>query len=203
MWRLGWTPVVPVFAAAGFRVVQLETRGSTIQGRRIPPVPQGHHGDAVAEAVAVALAGLAGQGLAGIDKVAVLGHSHGGFVAYRAARVLDHVVAAVLTSSYLTPGDLDASVDPQVRRFRADAFDAIPDDPGALPVRCPVLLVSGHLDTQVPLAGVSASFGRLTGDGHQHLVLPGEGHAYRYRASVVHWLGTAVRFVRAQITGRH
>lgn len=63
-WRNGWNPVLLDLLGAGYRVVLLETRGTTFTGWPVPPVPVTEHGVREVEDVADSVAALIRLGLA-------------------------------------------------------------------------------------------------------------------------------------------
>jgi dipeptidyl aminopeptidase/acylaminoacyl peptidase len=190
-WRAGWDPLVYGLTDAGHRVVQLETRGGTFCAWPVPGLPPGAAAEACDD-VAACVAGLVRRGLAAEGAIALMGHSHGAYLAYQASLRLPEVAAVLLSSGYLSSADLEHSPDDDVRRFHRHAFDGVGDD---RPARCPVLAVHGEHDLQLPLSVVAATFERLAGDRGRFVVLPAESHAFRDRANVSRWIGVCLGFL--------
>ncbi len=197
-WRNGWNPVLLDLLGAGYRVVLLETRGTTFTGWPVPPVPVTEHGVREVEDVADSVAALIRLGLAQPGRIVLAGHSHGAFIAYRASLALPEVAGVITTSGYLHPAVLAGSGDPEVHRFAAAAFAdrAWAGDPeAALPARCPVLSVHGERDKQVPAGDAEAMFARLDGAGHTWLLLADDDHSFRIRRNAARYAAAARDFL--------
>jgi pimeloyl-ACP methyl ester carboxylesterase len=199
--RATWDPIVLCLTVMGYRVVILRTRGGPFGPRPAAAAEPGRFGAAQVQDVAACLGELHLQGLALPGRVAVVGHGHGAFVAYLASlRLARFIRAAVLVSGYLCPADLAASPDAEVRRFLLYRFGpelaAGPDKGrGVIATACPVQVVHGERDAQVPVAVASASAARLDGEGHELLVLPGEGNVVRRRSSLLRRVEGVLRFL--------
>lgn len=189
-WRAGWSPWVAALVHARFRVALLETRGSTATRASKPrlPAPQ-RYGVSETEDVGAAIEWLRR------DKNAVVclyGHSYGAYLAAKAAEAHPDIAAVVMTSGFFGGRDLNESRDPAVLRFIQHAH-GLPAVAPRLP--CPVLLVNGQLDSQIPVAAVEHTFRALTAPKKQMIVLPGEGHAFTTRTNIIHWFGVGLDFL--------
>lgn len=193
-WRAGWDPVVHAFIEAGFRVVLAETRGGSFTAWPLPALPLAEHGEGDVDDVGTIVAAVSGGA-----PVVVHGHSFGALLAYRASLRHPAVRALVLTSGALDPGALEGAADPAVGRFRRRAFPSARPSGDSLPSSCPILLVHGQHDAQVPVEVARDTIRRLSGAGHRLEELAGEGHAFGGRDNVVQWIGTARRFAEQAI----
>ncbi|MFI5957420.1 S9 family peptidase [Cryptosporangium sp. NPDC051539] len=193
-WRVAWNPILLTMVAAGYRVVLVETRGTTFNAWPIPPMPVTEHGVQEVVDVGYCLEELVRRGLAEPGRIVLAGHSHGAYVAYRASQTDQPVAGVIMTSGYLQPGTLADSADPEVHRFAATAYASAAAD-GVLPARCPVLAVHGERDRQVPADAAAATFARLAGTGHRWVLLPGEEHGFRQRRSAIAYAAEAVAFL--------
>jgi dipeptidyl aminopeptidase/acylaminoacyl peptidase len=197
-WRNGWNPVLLAMTGAGYRVVLLETRGTTFNAWPVPPLPVTAHGVAEVVDVGACLSALYRLGLAAPHRTVLAGHSHGAFVAYRASLAHAGVAGVIMTSGYLHPRALTASADPEVLRFAEAAFadhSWAGDVAQGLESRCPVLVVHGERDNQVPVADAQAMFARLSGTGHEWLLLDGDDHSFRIRRNAERYARAAVAFL--------
>jgi dipeptidyl aminopeptidase/acylaminoacyl peptidase len=204
-WRISWNPLLLALLAAGYRVVLAETRGGTFSAWPIPPLPVTAHGVAECRDVGYCIDELIRRGLARAGQIALHGHSHGGFVAYRTAQARPEIAGVIMSSGYLHPAALASSQDPEVHRFAAAAYGeagtfGAPGSPFAS--RCPVLMVHGERDRQVPAAAAAESYRRLDGAGHRWVLLPGEEHGFRIRRNAARFADEAVGFLDSTIGGR-
>ncbi|MGW4793270.1 S9 family peptidase [Nonomuraea sp. NPDC004297] len=203
-WRVAWNPVLLTLTATGYRVALIETRGTTFNAWPVPPIPVTEHGVQESLDVGYCVAELVRQGLAEPGKVVLAGHSHGAYVAYRASLTCPGVAGVIMTSGYLHPAALAGSADSEVHRFVASAYtgsDAGGAAPDTLPAACPVLGVHGEFDRQAPAPAATRLFDRLAGSGHEWLLLPGEEHAFRRRASAARYTERAVAFLGDVLDG--
>ena len=198
-WQIGWDPVTLALVLAGYQVMLVNTRGSTLHAYPLPPVEPGKYGQTEVEDIGFCLEALQRQGLADPAAMILLGYSHGAFVAYRATVQYERSFrAAILASGYLRPQDLLQSRDPEAHALFSFGFAAQEEAHPAetkLPVHCPLLIIHGAHDPQIPLQAMQASYQQLTGAAHELLLLPGEGHAYRGRRNIILWISTALKFI--------
>lgn len=200
VWRINWSPLRVALAAAGYRVVLLETRGGSFRGWSLPRVALPELAPAMVADVIAAIDDLVARGLADEGSTVLYGHSHGAYIAYRASLALRSTLAAtLLTSGYLAPGDVLDSGDPDVRRFAQLCYGEVTPPHASLETECPLLLIHGEHDPQVPLSAVRASFERLGGRDHQFLVLDGEGHKFRQKTNVIYWIEQALAFLGTHV----
>lgn len=152
----------------GWRVVRVNVRSSGLrepQFRPVGPVLLGV--DDVRDALAVIEA-------LGDGPVVTMGMSYGGYLATLAGERSERCRAIVVLSGFLSRRDLDRSRHPQVRRFAAEAFTAVPPEPSRLTK--PFFVVHGSKDPRVPIEVVRDHQNRASGR-FTFLELTGQGHA--------------------------
>ncbi|MCB8953226.1 MAG: alpha/beta fold hydrolase [Ardenticatenales bacterium] len=205
-WRIGWSPFVAALVLAGFRVVLVNTRGSAFTAWPLPTVSPGSFGESEMHDIGDCIEQLTCWGMIVPGRVAIMGHSYGAFIAYRATLCFpQQVAAAILTSGYLRPEDLLWSKDPQVREFYNYAFRdgvAQTDDKTVIHAPCPLLMVHGEYDFQIPAQVAVGNMNRLPGEQHQLLLLSGESHAFRRKDNVLDWTAEAIQFLCKHLPGR-
>jgi dipeptidyl aminopeptidase/acylaminoacyl peptidase len=200
-WRVSWNPVLLSLTGAGYRVVLIETRGTTFNAWPIPPLPVAEHGVKETADIRACIGGLRDLGLAEPGRIVLAGHSHGAYLAYRASLESEDVVAVVMTSGYLHPAALVDSADPEVHRFSALAYAGgeRATEAERLPSRCPVLAVHGEHDRQVPASVAARMHAALSGQGHAWLLLADEEHSYRRRSSAARYVARMLEFLDATV----
>jgi dipeptidyl aminopeptidase/acylaminoacyl peptidase len=203
-----WNARVQWLVQRGFAVLQPNHRGSTGYGADYRNALDGQWGERDVADVAGGIRHAVKEGWAAPGRVAVMGGSAGGFTALLVAALHADVVAAVI-ALYPVTDLLDLAA--TTHRFESGSHlrlvGALPDARElyaarsplyhAADVRAPVLLLHGADDAVVP-AEQSAAFAdalRRAGTPVERHVYDGEGHGWRYAATVADELARIEAFL--------
>jgi dipeptidyl aminopeptidase/acylaminoacyl peptidase len=198
-WQIGWNPVALALTLNGYQTILINTRGSTLSSWPLPQIEPGKYGQSEVEDVGYCLEQLCTRGLTKSDKIALIGYSHGAFIAYRSTiHYPQKIRAAVMVSGYMRPEDLLHSRDPEAHAFfyhgfRAEEKQNVLEE--KLPTTCPLLLIHGEQDPQIPIQTMITHSRMTTGKKCELVILPGEAHSYRNRKNIIQWIEKALEFI--------
>ncbi|NLU83294.1 prolyl oligopeptidase family serine peptidase [Rhodococcus sp. HNM0569] len=185
------SPVFAFFTSRGIGVIDVNYGGSTGYGREYRNRLRGQWGVVDVEDVVTAVLGLAEQGLADRDRLAIEGGSAGGWTVLSALTTSDVFACG---ASYYGVAELEKFVE-ETHDFESRYIDGLI---GPLPeaadlyreraplenvdgLNCPVLLLQGLDDPIVPPAQAERFRDALVAKGipHAYLAFPGESHGFR------------------------
>ena len=191
-----YNPAVQFWTARGYAYFDLNHRGSTGFGRRYREQLNGHWGVAEVEDAVEAVRALVGSGVADSARIAIRGHSAGGYTVLRAVSEAACFGAAACyygvadlahlraTTHKFESRYLDQLLGPypaQAERFRqrSPLFHV-----GA--IEAPVLFLHGALDRIVPpdQSRAMAEAMRRAGKVAPHIEFSDEGHGFRQPANI-------------------
>lgn len=162
-----WSPLARMLLAAGWRVVQLNVRGSSLRDPVVAPgLPRRYGGDDVEDVLRVA-------SLFPRDRLVFGGISYGAYLATRAAVMHHNPLGCILLSGFLTKQDLLFSEHVDVISFARFAFGS--DFPTEDLPTTPCFIAHGTEDKRIPIEAITRHAGRL--NSHSlYIQVSGEGH---------------------------
>jgi dipeptidyl aminopeptidase/acylaminoacyl peptidase len=180
----GFDRLAQFLVAAGYAVLEANYRGSTHRGRAFREALVGEVGRGDVEDVAAGARWLAGHEWVDADRVALVGHSSGGRLAYQMAfRDPDPFAVVVPYNGYPDLHELYADPNDYALRLLADPDEEIPLLRGDLnpienveKVGCPVRVVHGEQEHNVDVVERYVDALAAAGGDVELDVLGGEGH---------------------------
>jgi dipeptidyl aminopeptidase/acylaminoacyl peptidase len=215
------SPVIAWLVDRGYAVLTVNYRGSSGFGKAFEAMSNGQWGLAMQDDVLAALDWALGTGAVDPKRIAVMGASHGGYLAVNSITVaperftcavasgatddLTSFVEKVVAKQPWLAADLYQSVgDPRTPEVRAALKSRSPLAKVAA-VKAPILITHGGKDQQSPLSDMEEYAAALTANGKQValVVFPEEGHGVNHPETRLAYYGIIENFLATCLGGRH
>lgn len=215
------SPIITWLANRGYAVLTVNYRGSRGFGKKLEALNIGQWGLAMQDDVLDAVTWAINKKVADPKRIAVMGGSHGGFLAINSITVAPDQFACAVASG--ATGNLASFVEKVTTvepRLGADLFNSvgdvrIPEVKAALlarspiskiaAVKVPVFITHGGKDQLAPLSDMEDYAAALAAQGGKlgFVVFPEEGHGLVNQATKLASYGMVENFLAACLGGRH
>jgi dipeptidyl aminopeptidase/acylaminoacyl peptidase len=216
MW--GFDPDAQLLANRGYLVVQVNFRGSTGYGKEFLNLGNHEWGGRMHDDLIDAVGWVVDQGYADKEKIAIYGHSYGGYAALIGAAFTPDVFACAV--DIMGPSNLATLIQtvPPYWTTVSKQFRVRVGDPDTEPEFCwsrsplskvdqikiPVMVVQGANDPRVKQAESDTIVAALAERGipHEYLLFPDEGHVVAKKENSLYMRGRVENFLAGILGGR-